>query len=196
VLVLVDVVKELKLEHVLALLVILVVPNVLLSLVHCLKHDHVANKLSTPNGESLEHGVLVLQSVVWELKLEHVLALLVILVVPNVLVLRLRHELVGWKLLILYGKILETGVLVLQDAVWELNQEHVLAMLVMLVVPHALVQQVNHELVEWKLLTPNGELMDNGVLVLQDVARELRQDHVLALLAIHVVPHVVALRVK
>ena len=46
----------------------------------------------------MDHGVLALQDVEWELKLEHVLASLAILVVPHVLVPQLKHELVEWQL--------------------------------------------------------------------------------------------------
>ena len=45
----------------------------------------------------MEHGVLVLQDVVWELKQEHVLALLAIPVVHNAVVLRLKPDLVEWQ---------------------------------------------------------------------------------------------------
>jgi len=45
----------------------------------------------------LEHGVLVLHNVVWELKQEHVLALLAIPVVQLVLALQLKPDLVDWK---------------------------------------------------------------------------------------------------
>jgi len=66
----------------------------------------------------------------------------------------------------------------------------------MLVVPHALVQQLTRDRVEWKLLTPNGDHLDHLENVLQNVAWELKPEHVLALLAILVVPHVLVRRLK
>jgi len=91
---------------------------------------------------------------------------------------------------------MEHGVLVLQDVVWELKQEHVLALLAIPVVHHVKVLQLKPDLAEWQQLTPDGEPMDHGVLVLQDVVWELKQEHVLALLAIHAVHHVVVLQPK
>jgi len=49
---------------------------------------------------------------------------------------------------------------------WEFKPEHVLASLAILVVPHVLVPQLKHELVEWQLLIPDGAAMDHGVLAL------------------------------
>jgi len=193
VLVLVTVVRELKLENVLALLVILAVPH---ALVRRLKHELVDRKLLTPNGELMEDGVLALQNVVWELKLEHVLVLLVIHVVLHVLVRRLKPDLVEWQLLTPNGEILDHLEHVLQNVVRELKLELVLALLVMLVVPHALVQQLNRDRVEWKSLTPNGEILDHLDHVLQNVVWELRRDHALALLVIHAVLHVLVRQLK
>ena len=45
-----------------------------------------------PNIARLDHGVLVLRDVAWELKQEHVLALLVILVAHHVLALQQKQE--------------------------------------------------------------------------------------------------------
>jgi hypothetical protein len=56
------------------------------------KHDHVEVLLSIPNGEHLEHGVVVQLTAVWEHKHEHVLVLLVMHVVQDVLEMLLRAE--------------------------------------------------------------------------------------------------------
>jgi len=48
----------------------------------------------------------------------------------------------------------------------ELKVEHVLASLAILVVPHVLVPRLKHDLVERKLLIPDGESMDHGLLAL------------------------------
>jgi len=154
---------ELKPEHVLALLAIHAVLHVLAPQ---LKHNLVEWKLLTPNGQTLDHLENVLADVAREFKQENVLALLVTLVVPHALVRQLKHNLVERKLLTPNGENLDHGVLVLQNVVWELKLERVLALLVILAVPHVLVRRLKQELVEWKLLIPNGEIMDHLDLVL------------------------------
>jgi len=56
------------------------------------RHDHVEVRLSTPNGEHMEHGVVVQLTAVWEHKHELVLVLLVTHVVLDVQELLLRAE--------------------------------------------------------------------------------------------------------
>jgi len=117
-------------------------------LVRRLKQNLVEWKLLTPNGENLDHLENVLQNVVRELKLEPVLALLVIHAVPHVLVRRLKQNLVEWKLLTPSGENLDHLENVLQNVVWELRLDHVLALLVIHAVLHVLAPQLKQDHVE------------------------------------------------
>jgi len=161
-----------------------------------LKLEHVEKLLSQPDGQDMVPGVHAQSVVDQEVNQEHELVWLMILAVVPVSVRRLKSDLVELLSLIPNGDGMEHGVLALPDVAWELKPEHVLVLLVILVVPHALVHRLKRDPVEWRLLIPNGEVMENGVLALQDVAWELKPEHVLVLLVILVVPHALVHRLK
>jgi len=144
----------------------------------------------------MDHGVLALQNVVWELKHDHVLVLLAIPVVQVAQALQLKQDLAEKQSLQPGIQHSVHGVRVQQDVVWVLKREHVRASLRMNVVAPVLDPLLKQDRAEWQSLIPNMGHLDHGVLVLRDVAWELKQEHVLALLVILVAHHVLALRQK
>jgi len=87
-------------------------------------------------------------------------------------------------------------VLVLQVVVLELKQEHVLALLAILVVHHVLDLQLIQDLAERQSLMANILSMENGVIVQSVVAKERKQEQERASKTIHVVRTVLVLQLK
>jgi len=110
--------------------------------------------------------VLALQVAAWELKLEHVLALLVILVVHHVLDLYLKQELAEKQSLMANILRLEIGVLVQLAVARERKREQELASKMIPVVRTVLVLQLKPESVErrwWNVKEPAKKKLIVGV---------------------------------